>query len=102
MLENCQFVLPAQGTERRSVIMLCHCQPLSAEAPLAAGYDNATFLAAITCAIAACLCEFLKIEVLNAAGIETLWAMTIAQIFSGQGQMADAAAHGAFALGEQF
>ena len=66
------------------------------------GDHYAALFAAITHPIAACMCEFLKIEVFNAAAIETLWAMTIAQFFGGQGQMAAAATHGAFALGKQF
>jgi hypothetical protein len=66
------------------------------------GDHNATLFAAIPHPIAACLCEFLKIEALSAPAIETFWAMTIAQFFGGQGQMAAAAAHGTFALGEQF
>jgi hypothetical protein len=83
--------------------MTGNCKAITAHClnrQLVAGDHNATLFAAITHSIAACLCEFLKIEVLSAAAIETLGAMTIAQFFCGQGQMAAAAAHGAFALDE--
>ena len=43
-----------------------------------AGDDDAAIFAAITYSVTTSMCDLLEIEVLDAAAVETLWAMTIA------------------------
>ena len=68
---------------------------------VARDHDAALFTA-ITRPLATGMREFLEVTVFDAAAIETLGAMPIAQLFGCQGQVAAPATHGGLAFNQEF